>query len=157
MLTDYDPATADRQIHSASHTFIGEQPYEQMGRAVEKNYGLIDINLKFNQEKAISYSYEAELGTLDYALANPALAKRVIAVADWHINSFESNLFEYGSAFTGDLIKSDNPFSASDHDPIIVDLKLNEQSKGGGGGAMGHCCWRCCRWPGAVGTPHDPR
>ena len=137
VLTDYDPATADRQIRSASHTFIGEQPYEQMGRAVEKNYGLIDVNLKFNQEKAISYSYEAELGTLDYALANPALAKRVIAVADWHINSFESNLFEYGSAFTGDLIKSDNPFSASDHDPIIVDLKLNEQSKGGGGGAMG--------------------
>ena len=42
-----------------------------------------------------------------------------------------------GSAFTGDLIKSDNPFSASDHDPIIVDLKLNEQSKGSGGGAMG--------------------
>ncbi|MDM5059720.1 ExeM/NucH family extracellular endonuclease [Aeromonas rivipollensis] len=137
VLTDYDPATADRQIHSASHTFIGEQPYEQMGRAVEKNYGLIDVNLKFNQEKAISYSYEAELGTLDYALANPALAKRVIAVADWHINSYESNLFEYGSAFTGDLIKSDNPFSASDHDPIIVDLKLNEQSKGSGGGAMG--------------------
>ncbi|MNJ13800.1 Endonuclease/Exonuclease/phosphatase family protein [compost metagenome] len=137
VLTDYDPATVDRQIRSASHTFIGEQPYEQMGRAVEKNYGLIDVNLKFNQEKAISYSYEAELGTLDYALANPALAKRVIAVADWHINSFESNLFEYGSAFTGELIKSDNPFSASDHDPIIVDLKLNEQSKGSGGGTIG--------------------
>ncbi|WP_461602713.1 ExeM/NucH family extracellular endonuclease [Aeromonas rivipollensis] len=137
VLTDYDPATAERQIHSASHTFIGELPYEQMGRAVEKNYGLIDVNLKFNQEKAISYSYEAELGTLDYALANPALAKRVIAVADWHINSYESNLFEYGSTFTGELIKSDNPFSASDHDPIIVDLKLNEQSKGSGGGAMG--------------------
>lgn len=57
-------------------------------------------------------------------------------MADWHINSFESNLFEYGSAYTGDLIKSDNPFSASDHDPVIVDLRLKEASKGGGG-AMG--------------------
>lgn len=137
VLTDYAPASSDRKIRSASHTFLGEQAYEQVGQEVGKSYGLVDLNVKFNQAKAISYSYEAELGTLDYALANPALAKRVIAVADWHINSFESNLFEYGRGFTGDMIKSDNPFSASDHDPIIVDLKLQEESKGGGGGAMG--------------------
>ena len=42
--------------------------------------------------------------TLDYALANSALADKVVAVADWHINSFESNLFEYGSAYTLSLI-----------------------------------------------------
>ncbi|MFC5705767.1 ExeM/NucH family extracellular endonuclease [Aeromonas eucrenophila] len=137
VLTDYAPASSDRKIRSASHTFLGEQAYEQVGQEVGKSYGLVDLNVKFNQAKAISYSYEAELGTLDYALANPALAKRVIAVADWHINSYESNLFEYGRGFTGDMIKSDNPFSASDHDPIIVDLKLQEESKGGGGGAMG--------------------
>lgn len=137
VLTDYAPASGERKIRSASHTFLGEQPYERIGQEVGKSYGLVDLNVKFNQAKAISYSYEAELGTLDYALANPALAKRVIAVADWHINSFESNLFEYGRGFTGDMIKSDNPFSASDHDPIIVDIKLHEESKGGGGGAMG--------------------
>ncbi|BBT20368.1 MULTISPECIES: ExeM/NucH family extracellular endonuclease [Aeromonas] len=136
VLTDYAPVAGERQIRSASHTYIGDKPYEQMGQTVAKGYGLVDLNVKFNQEKAISYSYEAELGTLDYALANPALADKVVAVADWHINSFESNLFEYGSAYTGDLIKSDNPFSASDHDPVIVDLKLKEASKGGGG-AMG--------------------
>ena len=136
VLTDYAPVAGERQIRSASHTYIGGKPYEQMGQTVAKGYGLVDLNVKFNQEKAISYSYEAELGTLDYALANPALADKVVAVADWHINSFESNLFEYGSAYTGDLIKSDNPFSASDHDPVIVDLKLKEASKGGGG-AMG--------------------
>ncbi|MCH7372722.1 ExeM/NucH family extracellular endonuclease [Aeromonas sp. MR16] len=137
VLTDYAPASSDRKIRSASHTFLGEQTYEQVGQEVGKSYGLVDLNVKFNQAKAISYSYEAELGTLDYALANPALAKRVIAVADWHINSYESNLFEYGRGFTGDMIKSDNPFSASDHDPIIVDLKLREPSSGSGGGAMG--------------------
>lgn len=137
VLTDYAPASSERKIRSASHTFIGEQAYEQIGQEIAKSYGLVDLNVKFNQAKAISYSYEAELGTLDYALANPALAKKVVAVADWHINAYESNLFEYGRGFTGDMIKSDNPFSASDHDPIIVDLKLQEPSKDGGGGTMG--------------------
>ena len=128
-----------------------------MGQTVAKGYGLVDLNVKFNQEKAISYSYEAELGTLDYALANPALADKVVAVADWHINSFESNLFEYGSAYTGDLIKSDNPFSASDHDPVIVDLKLKEASKGVAA-PWAPCCWPCCRSPGgAVAKTRHPR
>lgn len=141
VLTDYNPATSERKIVSASHTFIGEQPYEQLGREVTRSYGLIDLNVKFNKEKAISYSYDGELGTLDYALANPALASKVTGVADWHINSFESSLFEYGSQYTGTLLKSDNPFSASDHDPIIVDLRLESDASkpdtSSGGGALG--------------------
>ncbi|QNF15504.1 ExeM/NucH family extracellular endonuclease [Aeromonas jandaei] len=142
VLTDYNPATSERKIVSASHTFIGDLSYEQLGREVTRSYGLIDLNVKFNKEKAISYSYDSELGTLDYALANPALASRVVNVADWHINSFESNLFEYGNQYTGTLLKSDNPFSASDHDPIIVDLKMKGHSGkpdhgSSGGGALG--------------------
>ncbi|WP_429220553.1 ExeM/NucH family extracellular endonuclease [Aeromonas veronii] len=141
VLTDYNPATSERKIVSASHTFIGDQSYEQLGREVTRSYGLIDLNVKFNKEKAISYSYDGELGTLDYALANPALASKVAGVADWHINSFESSLFEYGSKYTGSLLKSDNPFSASDHDPIIVDLRLESDATkpdtSSGGGALG--------------------
>ncbi|WAG06848.1 ExeM/NucH family extracellular endonuclease [Aeromonas jandaei] len=142
VLTDYNPAASERKIVSASHTFIGDQSYEQLGREVTRNYGLIDLNVKFNKEKAISYSYDSELGTLDYALANPALASKVANVADWHINSFESSLFEYGNQYTGTLLKSDNPFSASDHDPIIVDLKMKGDAVkpdhgSSGGGALG--------------------
>lgn len=47
---------------------------------------------------------------------------KLVGIEDWHINSVESNLFEYPSKYTGDLIKSDNAFSASDHDPVIVAL-----------------------------------
>ncbi|MGU5685520.1 ExeM/NucH family extracellular endonuclease [Aeromonas allosaccharophila] len=141
VLTDYVPTDSQRKIVSAAKTFLGDKVYEQTGSEVTKSYGLIDLNVKFNKEKAISYSYEAELGTLDYALANPALATKVVAVADWHINSYESNLFEYVRDFTGDMIKSDNPFSASDHDPIIVDLRLESDATkpdtSSGGGALG--------------------
>ncbi|ATL93604.1 nuclease [Aeromonas sp. CU5] len=141
VLTDYNPATSERKIVSASHTFIGDQSYEQLGREVTKSYGLIDLNVKFNKEKAISYSYDGELGTLDYALANPALASKVTGVFDWHINAFESSQFEYAAKYTDALLKSDNPFSASDHDPIIVDLKLeidaSKPDTSSGGGALG--------------------
>ena len=141
VLTDYNPATSERKIVSASHTFIGEQPYEQLGREITKSYGLVDLNVKFNKEKAISYSYDGELGTLDYALGNPALVSKVAGVADWHINAFESNQFEYAAKFTDALVKSDNPFSASDHDPIIVDLRLESDATkpdtSSGGGALG--------------------
>ncbi|MDO2435086.1 ExeM/NucH family extracellular endonuclease [Aeromonas veronii] len=141
VLTDYNPATSERKIVSASHTFIGDQSYEQLGHEVTRSYGLIDLNVKFNKEKAISYSYDGELGTLDYALANPALASKVAGVSDWHISAFESNQFEYAAKFTDALLKSDNPFSASDHDPIIVDLRLESDATkpdtSSGGGALG--------------------
>ena len=39
----------------ASHTYIGDKPYEQMpGRRWPKGYGLVDLERSFNQEKAIS-------------------------------------------------------------------------------------------------------
>lgn len=55
-------------------------------------------------------------------MANTSLAERVLDIQDWHINAVESNLFEYGSKYTGELAKSENAFSASDHDPVIVAL-----------------------------------
>ena len=142
VLTDYVPTNDQRKIVSASQTFLDGKVYEQTGSEITKSYGLIDLNVKFNKEKAISYNYEAELGTLDYALANPALARKVVAVADWHINSYESSLFSYERNFTGDMLKSDNPFSASDHDPIIVDLRMKgdavkPDNGSSGGGALG--------------------
>ena len=76
VLTDYNPATSERKIVSASHTFIGDQSYEQLGREVTRSYGLIDLNVKFNKEKAISYSYDGELGTLDYAPRQPGAGQQ---------------------------------------------------------------------------------
>jgi hypothetical protein len=33
----------------------------------------------------------------------------VIGIEDWHINSAESNFFEYGSKYSGQLAKSKGP------------------------------------------------
>ncbi|HHQ4506607.1 ExeM/NucH family extracellular endonuclease [Aeromonas hydrophila] len=123
VLTDYDPAAQSRQIMSASFTTLAGQPFEESGSALGKGYGLVNLNTRFHGTDTYSYSYEGELGNLDHALANPSLAAKVIGIEDWHINSAESNFFEYGSKYSGQLAKSEGPFSASDHDPVLVAIQ----------------------------------
>ncbi|QYJ97069.1 extracellular exonuclease ExeM [Shewanella alkalitolerans] len=122
VLTDFDAANSDRDIMTASWTTLDGKVYEREGSKIEKGYGLINLNTKVHGPDTYSYSYNGELGNLDHALANTSLAERVLDIQDWHINAVESNLFEYGSKYTGELAKSENAFSASDHDPVIVAL-----------------------------------
>lgn len=123
VLTDYDPAAQARQIMSASFTTLAGQPFEESGSTLGKGYGFVNLNTRFHGTDTYSYSYEGELGNLDHALANPSLAAKVIGIEDWHINSAESNFFEYGSKYSGQLAKSEGPFSASDHDPVLVAIQ----------------------------------
>lgn len=122
VLTDFDASKSDRDIMTASWTTLDGKVFERQGSRIEKGYGLINLNTKAHGAGTYSYSYNGELGNLDHALANASLAKRLVDIEDWHINSVESNLFEYGKKFSGDLAKSENAFSASDHDPVIVAL-----------------------------------
>ncbi|MCL1119101.1 extracellular exonuclease ExeM [Shewanella seohaensis] len=122
VLTDYDASKSERDIMTASWTTLDGKVFERQGSKIEKGYGLINLNTQAHGAGTYSYSYNGELGNLDHALANTSLAKRLVDIEDWHINSVESNLFEYGKKFSGELAKSENAFSASDHDPVIVAL-----------------------------------
>ncbi|MBT1443753.1 extracellular exonuclease ExeM [Shewanella sp. JM162201] len=139
VLTDYDASKSNRAVKTASYTTLGGKTYEQEGSVIDKGYGLINLNTQVHGADTYSYSYNGELGNLDHALGNDSLAKRVVDIEDWHINSVESNLFEYGKKFTGSLEKSENAFSASDHDPVIVALSYpdKEAPKKDDGGALG--------------------
>lgn len=130
VLTDYNPE-ATRKIVTGMKTYLGGAAYSDGEQFNKPGYGLIDLNVKFNGKEAISYSFEGELGTLDYALANNAMAERVLKVSDWHINSYEMTLFEYGKKNSGGFVKSENMYSSSDHDPVIIDLKAEPDSGSG--------------------------
>ena len=122
VLTDYDASTTDHVIRTASWTTLNGKVYEREGSVIDKGYGLINLNTQAHGADTYSYSYNGELGNLDHALANESLAAKLVGIDDWHINSVESNLFEYGSKYTGELVKTESPFSASDHDPVIIAL-----------------------------------
>ncbi len=146
IFTDYHPSTHNgKPIYAAAHTTINGETLDTEARLITKSFGYVNLNTFFHGTDTFSYSYNGELGNLDHALASPGLVDKVVAVEDWHINSAESNMFEYGAEHTGELVKSDNAFSSSDHDPVIVAIELPapapapdpQDDKDSGGGALG--------------------
>lgn len=93
-------------------------------------------NLKYtpmsSESEPYSYSFSGFLGSLDHALATTTLASDVVSVDAWHINSVEDSLMDYQTEANGqkyssvDNYASPDAYRSSDHDPIIVGLKINQ-------------------------------
>ncbi|WP_298773197.1 extracellular exonuclease ExeM [uncultured Shewanella sp.] len=126
VLTDFDANTSSHDIYTASNTTLAGEVFDADKRKIEQGYGFINLNTQAHGASTYSYTYSGELGNLDHALGNASVAERMVAIEDWHINSVESTMFEYSSEYTGALVKSDNAFSASDHDPVIIALAYEE-------------------------------
>lgn len=115
-----------RQISTASHTQAGGDTFQDAGTVISTGFGYVDLMAAKHGVNGYSYGFDGLVGSLDHAIANTTFADRVVDITEWNINSAESDLFEYISRFTGDLVKSNNAFSSSDHDPVILTLDLNE-------------------------------
>lgn len=81
---------------------------------------------------AYSYLFSGQVGSLDHAIVNSAMAPYVTAVNKWHINSAEPVYLDYNDASTegGDVANTwastytATPWRSSDHDPVLVGLNL---------------------------------
>ncbi len=65
-----------------------------------------------------TYTFDGELGSLDHALASPALAEQVTGAGVWSINAAEWG--ERG--YFGAAADPTSPFRSSDHDPVVIGL-----------------------------------
>lgn len=78
--------------------------------------------------KSYSYVYDGFWGSLDHALASPSLISQIRRAYKWHINADEAPVLDYNTEFkTADQVKhyfDPSPFRSSDHDPIIIGLRL---------------------------------
>jgi hypothetical protein len=119
-LTDYSKDKYERDIYTASYTTLDGGELQVEKTQIQQGYGYHNLNTVLHGSDTFSYTYSGELGNLDHALASSSLAQKVVAIEDWHINSLESNLFEYSSKYTGNMPKYKDAFSASDHDPVII-------------------------------------
>lgn len=77
--------------------------------------------------RAYSFVFDAQAGVLDYALASPTLSAQVRGVDEWHANADEADGLDYNLDFGRNptLFDGGNAFRASDHDPVIVGLRLS--------------------------------
>ena len=77
---------------------------------------------------AYTYVFDGQAGHLDHALAFYALAPQATGVSTWHINADEPDVLDYDTTFkpsSQDALFEPNEFRTSDHDPVIVGLRLS--------------------------------
>ena len=83
------------------------------------NYGMIDLHRAFHADSSYSYMYSGLASYIDHAICSETLFRQVTGMSAYHINSDESDDYTYDKS-------SDNTmFRCSDHDPVLVGLKLD--------------------------------
>ncbi|MES2477931.1 MAG: ExeM/NucH family extracellular endonuclease [Bacteroidota bacterium] len=87
--------------------------------------------------RSYSYLYQGQIGSLDNAIVTRELLPFITGVEKWNINSTEPSYLDYeddiddgGSDLTNfwSFLYSDVSFRCSDHDPVLVGLRLGEKS-----------------------------
>ena len=87
------------------------------------DWGMIDLHRTFHADSSYSYVYQGTLGYLDHALCNSTLYPQVTGMTPYHINAPEKDAYTYnGSLNDGSM------FRCSDHDPILVGLRLGKDN-----------------------------
>ena len=81
--------------------------------------GMYDLHRYFHADSSYSYVFNGQAGYLDHAIANKGLIQQVTGMAVWHVNSDESDEYTY------DKSNDQTVFRYSDHDPVLVGLKLD--------------------------------
>jgi uncharacterized protein len=98
------------------------------------------LNKRIPAPDRYSYQFNGNFGYLDHALASSSMSAQVTGVTEWHVNADEPVSLDYNTEFkktpactaatcTGpdlnNVAGSPTPFRASDHDPVLVGLKLS--------------------------------
>lgn len=89
--------------------------------------GLMDLHRAFHADSSYSYAYRSgqnycELGYLDHALCNATLYPQITGMCNYPINSDESDRYTYDSS------SDETMFRSSDHDPVLVGLRLDSHA-----------------------------
>lgn len=122
------------------NSYAKEAPIQVFEKA---NYKvLLNDKVVGQGEQAYSYVFgvasDAEgyggAGNLDHAIADANLYSKVKKAFSWHINADEPTVLDYNEEYKTDAQKalffSEDAYRSSDHDPVIVDLDLNEAENG---------------------------
>lgn len=84
------------------------------------DHGMLDLHRAFHADSSYSYMFGGLASYIDHAICSETLFRQVTGMAVYTINSDESDEFTY------DKSTDNTMFRSSDHDPVLVGLKLDE-------------------------------
>lgn len=84
----------------------------------ESNH-MIDLHRAFHADSSYSYMFSGMASYIDHAICNETLYRQVTGQAAYHINSDEDDKYTY------DKSNDNTMFRCSDHDPVLVGLRLD--------------------------------
>ncbi|MCW7553129.1 ExeM/NucH family extracellular endonuclease [Endozoicomonas gorgoniicola] len=132
-----DPVKVLTDAEAESHEMMTRDDSGQYKRTPTTfKLGYIPAVEAKHHKAPISFIYDGEVGALDHALYSPSLKNKVDNVIEWNINGYEMPGHDYNTEYKNAenqqdetwyqrLVNSDSPYRSSDHDPVIVDLALN--------------------------------
>lgn len=104
--------------------------------AVIQDAGYVDLIGRYNGDEAYSYVFDGQAGYLDHGLASASLSAQATGAVEWHINADEPIALDYNTDYqsAGQIVSlySSEPYRSSDHDPLVVGLKLVQDLDGDG-------------------------
>src|SRR5690606_14544918 len=84
--------------------------------------GWRDAFVEAGVKQPYSYNFRGYSARLDHALLSAELLPHLRAAAEWHINSDESEAFDYQRQHRDASWYAPDPYRSSDHDPLVVVL-----------------------------------
>ena len=81
--------------------------------------GMIDLHRAFHADSSYSYMFNKMASYIDHAICNETLRPQITGMAAYTINSDENDKYTY------DKSDDNTMFRSSDHDPVLVGLKLD--------------------------------
>ena len=117
-----DSGDSDVLIIGDLNSYAMEDPVATLTGA-----GYTDLVDKYNGSGwaggAYSFQFFGQSGYLDHALASPTMVSQAQDTTLWHINSDEPRGLDYNT-FNQPELYVDDQFRSSDHDPVVIGLRL---------------------------------
>ncbi len=114
---------SDTLIIGDLNSYAEEDPINSLRSA-----GYTDLIRLFNGTSAYSYVFDGQSGYLDHGLASASLTQQTLLAADWHINADEPISLDYNTEYKSAAqiasFYAPDAYRSSDHDPLLISLKL---------------------------------
>ena len=117
----YNSYNSNRSVRDKDLLIMGDLNCYAFTEPIKQftNRGMIDLHRAFHADSSYSYMYSGLASYIDHAFVNPTLYSQITGMSAYHINSDEDDKYTYDKS-------SDNSmFRCSDHDPVLVGLKLD--------------------------------